>query len=456
MLVGAGAGAAAVVAGEAPASAGTLSNQSDSGATEQSGADATEIASCTVIDEPGRYELTADLQGSGEVCVHVRADDVVVDGNGHVVRGEEPANNSAGVLVHNGSATDIEQTATEPENVTVRDLRATGWTNGVRTGEFVSDGPAVTLRNVSAANNTAGFVLFGAGESTLTELAATGNEQSGIYLWESTGVNASRLDVGDNGGPGLHLDQAVVASNFTDVVATGNGGHGVVVGQSAVDNRITDVYAADNGGAGVAFSDSARTHLHNATVASNGGAGIRSSFGDADLVANVTADGNAVAYDSTDGTPRYGLIADGFRLASGVVASFGTNVSSYDDADAVPELPAETAVAGPAANLTTDGGNGPADATMTFPTDVNATDGTGLEVWRFDDGEWRALPNESVNADGGTVTVTVRRGGVVVPVVTDDRAADTGGTSSNAVGMPTDVLETPCDGAAVRSALPAR
>ncbi len=448
MLAGTGVGAAAVVAGETPAKGGTLSNQSDSGATE--------IASCTVIDDPGRYELTADLRGSGEACVHVRADDVIVDGNGHVVRGEDPANNSAGVLVHNGSATGIEQAVTEPENVTVQDVRVTGWTNGVRTGEFVSDGPAVTLRNVSAANNTAGFVLFGAGESTLTELAATGNDQSGIYLWESTGVNASQIRVDDNGGPGLHLDQAIVASNVTDVVATGNGGHGVVVGQSAVDNRISDVYAADNGGAGVAFSDSSRTHLHNATVAGNEGAGIRSSFGDADLVANVTADGNTFAYDSTDGTPRYGLIADGFRLASGVVASFGTNVSSYDDADAVPELPAETTVAGPAANLTADGDDVAADATMTFPTDVNATDADGLEVWQFDGGEWRTLPNESANADGGAVTVTVERGGVVVPVVTGDQAADTGGPSSDAVGTSTDTLETPCDGAAVRSTLPAR
>ena len=417
------------VAGVAAFGAGATSGPLPASIQGSNQSGATEIGSCTVIDEPGRYELTEDVRGSGDTCIHVKASDVVVDGNGHTVGAANHSNVSAGVLVHNGSASDIEQDVEELANVTVRDLRVTGWTNGVRTGEFVSDGPTVTIENVTAVDNEGGFVLYGAGESSLTNVTATENRVSGVFIWESSSVDVDDLTVSDNGGNGLVLDQSVLTSNFTDVTATGNGGHGVLVGTSAVDNRFVDAYVAGNGEAGVHLSDSAGTYVRNATIENNDGPGVLSTFGDADRVENVTVRNNGVAYDSRDDQPRYGVVADEFRLGTGVVASFGTNVTRFDDAADVPELPSDTCVAGPAANVTTSEGDASARATLTFPLDEGCdADVSDVAVWQHVDGDWRVVSDSTTDDDGETVTATVHRSGVVVPVVGGGEPASDGST----------------------------
>ena len=408
---------ALAVAGAVAGAAAVGGTGAASGASDGGQAGVTELESCAVIDEPGRYELTADVRGAGNACLHVRASDVVLDGNGHVVTGTNATNVSAGVLVHNGSASRIEQAVAEPTNVTVRDLRVTGWASGVRTGEFVSDGPPVTLANVTAADNGAGFVLYGAGESTLVDLTATGNDGDGVYLWESTAVSGRNLTVSNNGGNGLHLGQSVLDGNFSDVRATGNARTGVLVGTGSVDVRIADAYVANNSGAGVGFSDSDGTLLLNATIENNGGPGVASQFGEADSVVDATVSGNAVAYDAADDQPRYGVVATGFRLGNGVSAAFDANVSRLDEAERVPALPDGVSPAGPAANVSV--GEGEPRASLAFPADADVVAGGGdLRVWRYANGTWTEVANVSVDRDAGTVTATVRSGGIVAPVVT--------------------------------------
>lgn len=49
---------------------------------------ATEIDSCTVIDDPGRYVLTENIEDSeANVCIDIRASDVHFDVTGHTVDG---------------------------------------------------------------------------------------------------------------------------------------------------------------------------------------------------------------------------------------------------------------------------------------------------------------------------------------------------------------------------------
>ncbi len=50
--------------------------------------DPREISECTVIDEPGEYVLTGDIDHDelDEPCIEITADDVVLDGRGHMIR----------------------------------------------------------------------------------------------------------------------------------------------------------------------------------------------------------------------------------------------------------------------------------------------------------------------------------------------------------------------------------
>lgn len=407
----------------------------------------TEIESCTVIDEPGRYELTADVESDGGACVHVRSDDVVLDGNGHTVGGTgNSSDDSVGVLAFNGSENGFDRRGDPLENVTVLDLTVTGHGHGVRLGQIVGSGPTVTVRNVTATDNGDGVVAFGVGGSSLVDLAATGNERTGVIVWETTFLSVRNLTVSDNGANGLALDQSVLASNVTGVTATDNGGRGIVVDAGSVGNVVTDAYVADNGGTGVEFSDSSGTTLRNATVADNGGPGISSEFGEADRVENVTLADNAVAYDSSDDSSRYGIVTDELRLANGVVASFGTSVTGLDDADEVPDPPDGVTVAGPAVNLSVGGGDGEPRATVAFPVEADAAEnGAELTVRRYANGTWHEVSDVTVDEGERTVTVTVRRGGIVVPVATDGTLGNGSTSAVNATGDGEPVTDLPAD-----------
>ena len=113
------------------------------GAVEQGTAAAQAVDGCTTVDEPGRYTLTSDVRNATvDTCIRVTADDVTLDGAGHAVDGVG-AFGSAGVLVTAGS------------NVTVRNVTATDWDDGVR---FTGISGA-TVANTTTARNRVGLSL---------------------------------------------------------------------------------------------------------------------------------------------------------------------------------------------------------------------------------------------------------------------------------------------------------
>ncbi|MFC7006573.1 right-handed parallel beta-helix repeat-containing protein [Halalkalicoccus salilacus] len=109
----------------------------------------TEIDSCTVIDEPGEYELVADIEpeevvdtddptqaGPEDVsCIEIRASDVTLHGNGHTIdghaaqEGDSREGHAIGInsfLHHSGDNLEA------VENVVVEDVHVTGFGTGVR------------------------------------------------------------------------------------------------------------------------------------------------------------------------------------------------------------------------------------------------------------------------------------------------------------------------------------
>ncbi len=91
------------------------------------------IAGRCVIDEPGTYVLSSDLL-SASTCIVVEADNVVIDGRGFTIKGS-----GEGYGIY----------ARGVENLTVKDLKVSGW----RTGIYLEDVRNVVLKDIVAEEN---------------------------------------------------------------------------------------------------------------------------------------------------------------------------------------------------------------------------------------------------------------------------------------------------------------
>ena len=100
----------------------------------------TPVDSCRVIDEPGQYELTSDLE-SDSTCIRIAAPNVTLDGNGHTITGMGDAPDTA-VLVR------ASDSGVFPHSATVRNLRVENWERGVAF-RLVAD---ASVENVTATN----------------------------------------------------------------------------------------------------------------------------------------------------------------------------------------------------------------------------------------------------------------------------------------------------------------
>lgn len=156
---------------------------------------ATPVDSCTTITEPGVYVLTTDLKDNkdtriSESCIEIQTDDVVFDGDGHIIDGKG-ISDTRGVSV-NASA--------EATNVTVRNLTVSDWNVGVfyqsvSGGEIQSvnasgnayginldDSTDVEVRENSVSHNLVGIdLLRGNADVTVTNNTVEDNHLVGVY-----------------------------------------------------------------------------------------------------------------------------------------------------------------------------------------------------------------------------------------------------------------------------------
>jgi parallel beta-helix repeat protein len=395
-------------------------------------ADAAPVDSCTVIDEPGRYELTDDVNGAAtDACIQIRSDDVELDGNGHVIRGPG-SDEGVGILVFNGTRDGYPRAGPALSGVTVRNLTVNGWELGVQAGETLGSGPTVTVENVTVEDNGRGMALFGVDDSEFADVAVVDNERAGVVVWETDDVRVDGLTASRNGGSGISFADVVTESALRDVTVRENDGHGIHFSTVAVNNSVTGATIADNEGAGVIFVDSSDNVVRDSTITGNTGPGVLSDPADGDRVSNVTVADNEIAYRNEFEGVRYGVVADRLRLDSGIDASFDRNVSSLDRETGVPEPPRDARTAGPAANLTmSDEAPEGATATLAFPyADEAVGNETTVGVVRYSDGNWRPVRDTSVDTENQTLTATVRRSGVFVPVALDQTSSVTGDNST--------------------------
>jgi len=390
------------------------------------------IDSCTTINESGTYELTDDISSStGGACIHVRASDVTLDGNGHSVTGDYAAD-SIGLLVSNGPVDGYSDG--EPlTNVTVRDLNIGNWEQGIRAGPVASSpGPQVRFVDISVSNAD-GIKMYGTDDSVLRDVTVT-NGEIGLLLYETNSVTGENLTITGNTGVGLWLADLVERSQFTNLTVTGNDGGGVYFGIDTVDNTITDAFIDNNGAYGVTFSDSGGNLVEDSTIAETESPAIvgESPGGDRLEDVKIQDSGGAALEVRSDGELGFENVSLGPQITVGTPDE-GSIQTFEGDRDNPMQLRtttiSEIEEEPPEDPLNERGvtvSNTDSNVEVTFEPSNTVSD-TRAQLFRFADGEWTPVGD----ATESSLTTTLSGSKTVAPfeIPTDDENS-TEGTSS--------------------------
>lgn len=194
----------------------------DDDASDDSTDTPTAIDSCTVIDEPGEYELVADVVAGEDdpfSCIRIEASNVTLRGNGCAVVREGDASDGNGIHVsgtgHLQDPGEVDQPDwDEIQDVVVEDLAVEGFRTGLLTA-FVS---GVRLTGVTARDNRDGLVVApGSNETEVTDTAFIGNDFGVVPTTDVHGgvapTSPGRIDFEHNdlvrNGVGIVLGDAV-------------------------------------------------------------------------------------------------------------------------------------------------------------------------------------------------------------------------------------------------------
>jgi parallel beta-helix repeat protein len=132
------------------------------------------IDACSVISDPGAYELTGNLENrDANACVRITASNVTFEGNGNRIDGVS-AFGSGGVIV---GGTDRNTT-----NVTVSNLTVTDWDDGVRYLNVTGG----TVDTVTSANNRVGLAVLNGTGTEITNSTAAANDVYGVSIARDT------------------------------------------------------------------------------------------------------------------------------------------------------------------------------------------------------------------------------------------------------------------------------
>lgn len=257
------------------------------------------LASCTTVDEPGRYVLAANLTAGAGDCLVVASSDVVLDGAGHVVE----TDGGVGVAVG---------TDDKVENVTVEDLRIQGGRDGVaatavrglqvrdvtatgqsRDGLRVDGGRDLSLSGVRVQESGRYGVFANVdGRTTVADVYLTGTRHEALEVFGETDLLVRNVTVSRVRGDEFEEPYDAV---FVDV--EGNVSIAETTVRNVPEGRGLYVYATPEGGtlevdgvsvagtrgSGARFGANGETNLSvtNATFVDVGSPGVRANGFDA-------------------------------------------------------------------------------------------------------------------------------------------------------------------------------
>lgn len=292
--------------------------------------DVQEIQSCASIDESGVYKLTDDLSSS-ETCIEITADEVILHGNDHTVKGSDSSNRGVHV---------------QGDNVVIRDIRVEGHndagilyensesgavfssrvTNNEHGIELSDTSNLVIARNKAEENDASGVRLSSTNRATISDnilehnyrgLHLRGsdnnhilsnelnhNERQGSLLWESSRNKLAGNFLQNNTAPALFLwhesENNVVEDNFVK----DNNGQGILIQESS-EAYLSENHVSNNDGHGLRVLRSSNNTVTRNHVEYNDGSGITVSSSYNNTLADNTAENNqdtGISLSSTNNT----------------------------------------------------------------------------------------------------------------------------------------------------------
>lgn len=400
---------------------------SESRSDTQTDTSPSEIASCTEITSSGTYELASDLEPTtpavnGETsgaCIRIAASDVVLEGNGNAVIGTG-REETVGILVAN-----TEQISAE--NVTIRNLRAERWANGIRIGFKGAQGDA-DLEDVTVTENTRnGIDVTYGGSATIEAVEANRNDNNGIAVSEGTTDLISNVTANGNGGSGLSLSETreITVDRLT---ASNNAESGILFSADVYSSEFSEVYASNNTRSGISLGGGSNSNrFRDSIIEANGGPGVRHFDSDENEFQNVTLRDNqgrqveTNGYDRQDGWDRF--TAEGLQIGDAATVTFEGEALLLDEVnqDELSDLPGDTEPMGDAIEI--EGLNNSASMTFEYSEDGSGSEDE-VELYRREGTEWSPVESD-VTVTNTRIEASLTRDGVYVPVQTADSGDET-------------------------------
>lgn len=353
------------------------------------------VDECTTIEEPGHYELTANVtEVTANECILIRASDVVFDGAGHHLKGEGPEVGDKPIPIRIGYSNQY-----HVENVTVTNVTVTEWHQGIG----ISRASNSTVKHATAIGNGKYGIYIGqnAFDNTIESSLVTHSQNNGIfvaYTADNNRITNNTVRYNKN-GISVHDGQGnLVAHNL----AENNTQKGIVAGAGGDHTTFVNNTARSNGRLGIQMLGADHNTLRDNTVVGNAEDGfLLGNATGTTLEHNTAIENEEWAFRMQPGTAETRV--SNLRVDQTTTVSFtgqGVAFRAIADPPAPPtDAHAVFAAVGVRATET--------DASLSLTFEIDTTDldeNAALGVWRHDDG-WEHLDTTSIGADRTQVTV---------------------------------------------------
>ncbi|MBN1169495.1 right-handed parallel beta-helix repeat-containing protein [Candidatus Micrarchaeota archaeon] len=220
-----------------------------------------DVAGCQDITAPGTYVLTTDLSGtqiSGDYCLEIQSSDVIVNCNGHSIRGT-----GSGVGIYSGVSDNVSITGCS---------EISGYSTGIRvSGTTANHANNVRISAGSVINNNAyGVIITNADNINLTLDSVADNGWEGLFLENVSGGTATLSASGNSQGMSVRKCHAIA---FTGIEILSNDNIGIEVINS--DNNYFASGQVSYNAVGISISgNSSDNQINNITLENNFANGI--------------------------------------------------------------------------------------------------------------------------------------------------------------------------------------
>ena len=186
------------------------------------------VSSCIVIDTPGEYTLSKNINGSpndfqgGKACIVIDAPDVLLDcQNFHMNLNEPPGVNTYGIAINSVSNAKVYNCFIEGYTYGVYTIQSgndefinNSAQNNFQTGFYSESSGSSKYENNNGSHSVQGFYIKSGSDNTFTNNTASGNTEDGFLLQDASSNGFTENELYGN-LRGFHLIQSSNSNNFS-------------------------------------------------------------------------------------------------------------------------------------------------------------------------------------------------------------------------------------------------